>query len=275
MDGKECPPAANEPNEPNEPYRSNGPNGPDEPNDETLASRPDSALGIARTLSPLIVLSPHYDDAVFSCGGLLAAVPGSTVVTVYTGLPKNADAMQTDWDRRCGFSSAREAMRCRADENREALAALRARGMDLDFLDSQYAHGALQGADLLGDTLAATLTRMHPAAVLFPLGLFHEDHIRISNVLLTICPRFPGIRWLAYEDIPYNKQAARVRKRIGELANRGIVAAALRLNGAGGDKSLAVHAYRSQFRGLGHADGGPILRHAERFWRIQCEMEFL
>jgi len=237
-------------------------------------TRPTPHIDLAATMSPLLVLSPHYDDAVFSCGSLVAAVPGSTVVTVYTGLPKNSD-MQTDWDRRCGFSSAREAMQCRADENRKALAALQAQGVELDFLDSQYAQAALHGADLLADTLMITIARIQPAAAIFPLGLFHEDHIQLSNAVFTICPHFPGIRWFAYEDIPYNKTAQRVRGRIDELADRGVVTAALGLNGAGGDKSHAVEAYQSQFRGLGHEDAGPILRHPERYWRIQCEMEFL
>src|SRR5690606_16348121 len=237
-------------------------------------NRPTPPTPLAATMSPLLVLSPHYDDAVFSCGSLVAAVPGSTVVTVYTGLPKNSD-MQTEWDRRCGFSSAREAMQCRAAENRKALAALKARGVELDFLDSQYAHVALDGADLLADTLMTTIARMQPATAIFPLGLFHEDHIRLSNAVFTICPHFSGIRWFAYEDIPYNKTEQRVRGRINELADYGVVTAALNLNGRGGDKSRAVEAYRSQFRGLGHPDAGPILRHPERYWRIQREMEFL
>lgn len=240
--------------------------------DEMHASCLDAELD--KALSPLLVLSPHYDDAVFSCGSLVGSISGSTIVTVYSGLPENAD-IQTDWDRRCGFTSAREAMRCRADENREALAALGAGGMDLDFLDSQYAHTALHGADLLSDTLAATIARAQPATLLFPLGLFHEDHIQLSNVLLGLCPRFTGIRWFAFEDIPYNKNPQRVQKRIGELSKHGVVKAAPQLNNGGRDKSLAVAAYRSQFRGLGHEDGRSIMQHRERYWRLQCEMEFL
>jgi len=34
-----------------------------------------------------LVISPHLDDAVFSCRQLLAQAPGSVVVTVFAGIP--------------------------------------------------------------------------------------------------------------------------------------------------------------------------------------------
>src|SRR5690606_28443544 len=107
-------------------------------------------------------------------------------VTVYTGLPRNPGIL-TDWDRRCGFASAADAMRARAMENNKVLTLLQASGVDLDFLDSQYASPADNGSDLLGDTLASTIARMQPSAVFFPLGLFHEDHIHVSDALIAAC----------------------------------------------------------------------------------------
>src|SRR5690554_6399989 len=94
------------------------------------SAQPDSEL--ATMLCPLVVVSPHYDDAVFSCGNLLSTLPASTVVTVYSGLPDNPE-LATDWDRRCGFANAGEAMATRANENGMALASLRAEGVDLKF----------------------------------------------------------------------------------------------------------------------------------------------
>jgi len=222
----------------------------------------------------LVVVSPHYDDAIFSCGHLLSIVPGSTVLTVYTALPQDTDLL-TDWDNRCGFQSAGDAMRARATENRKALAAVHAKGEDLGFLDSQYARPSETNADLLGDSLGAALVRLQPATVFSPLGLFHEDHLRVSDALMMICHRFPEIRWYAYEDIPYRKQSRLVRQRLARLAEQGVCAAPVPAGGAAAGKAVAVRAYRSQFRGLGYEDERPILQHVEQYWRIHRNMELL
>src|SRR5437763_1975889 len=85
----------------------------------------------------LAVISPHLDDGVFACGEALAAHPGSVVVTVFAGMP--ADPSQsTDWDARCGFASAGEAVAARRAEDRTSLARLGARPHWLEFGDSQY-----------------------------------------------------------------------------------------------------------------------------------------
>lgn len=89
------------------------------PNSFQPAGEPTQGDSLAR-LGAIMVISPHFDDAVFSCGHLLAALPGSTVVTVCTALPEKPDIL-TDWDQRCGFSSAAQAMQARREENRAAL----------------------------------------------------------------------------------------------------------------------------------------------------------
>lgn len=226
------------------------------------------------SLFPLVVVSPHYDDAVFSCGDLLAAAPRSTVVTVYTGSPSNPSIV-TDWDQRCGFASAGEAMHARGAENRAALSLLQASGVDLEFLDSQYLQGGRSGSDLLGDALASTISQLQPTAVFSPLGLFHEDHIHVSRILTTICHRLPAIHWFAYADIPYCKQAERVRQRLGELADHGVYAVPLRIHMKAGRKAAALDSYQSQLRGLGYENGQPILSVPEQYWRLHCNADLL
>jgi len=51
---------------------------------------------------PVAVISPHLDDAVFACGELLAARPGSVVITVLAGRPPR-DLPLTPWDAASGF----------------------------------------------------------------------------------------------------------------------------------------------------------------------------
>src|SRR5690606_537209 len=239
---------------------------------------PESGLATALPgepiLTPLVIVSPHYDDAVFSCGHLLASTPGSTVLTVCTGLPEDSEIL-TDWDERCGFRNAADAMRARAIENEEALAVLGAEGVNLDFLDSQYDQRPKSLEQLLGDTLGASLTQLQPASVCFPIGLFHEDHILISDVLMTICHHFAAISWYAYEDIPYCKRPEWVGQRLHALSARGIAASPHHLDVLSESKWHAVSAYRSQFRGLGYEDATPVLRQPERYWKIHRSMEIL
>jgi len=235
---------------------------------------PDSPSTCAQIFGSLLIVSPHFDDAVFSCGSLLSAMPGCTVVTVCTAQPDDASVL-TDWDKRCGFSSAHEAMQHRSRENSQALDLLGATAVNLAFLDGQYLANPRTSMDLLADTLLATIAEFQPVSVLSPLGLFHADHILVSDVLLSLGHRAAGVRWFAYADIPYCKSAQRVQERLARLADRGIHGepVSLVLNSAG--KALAVEAYRSQFRGLGHTDGKPVLQHTEQYWRMHHDWELL
>src|SRR5262245_15013796 len=122
----------------------------------------------------MIAISPHLDDAVLSCGRLLAAHPGSVVITVFAGMPRDA-SQQTDWDRRCGFANAAQALTRRREEDRLALATLQARPRWLDFVDSQY--GESPGSSEMSLALAAELGELPNKPLLVPLGLFHSDHV--------------------------------------------------------------------------------------------------
>ncbi|HEY9280117.1 MAG TPA: PIG-L family deacetylase, partial [Eoetvoesiella sp.] len=221
---------------------------------------------------PVLVVSPHYDDAIFSCAGLLAARPGSTVVTVYTGLPAQIE-LSTDWDRRCGFANALEAIRIRNTENQSALALVNARAIDLDFLDSQYVRGSSVIAGQLVDTLSCTILRQHPAAVFAPLGLFHEDHICTSNALMTLCRLFPAMPWFVYEEIPYRVYQGLVQERLSWLLIQGLTATPANLRCTVSRKAPAVASYRSQLAGLGAAGVRSILQEPECYWRLTSRKE--
>lgn len=224
-------------------------------------------------LSPMAVISPHHDDAVFSCGALLSTVPGSTVLTIYTGHPENPN-MLTAWDERCGFSNAAEALAIRSQEYQTALGILNANGINLDFVDSQY--GLIRHAhELLDDAIRATINRLQPASVFFPLGLSDEDHILVSDVLSTLCHYFPAIGWFAYADIPYSMDRYRIRARLRQLSDRGIQAIPFEVPSLPNQKRRAVQAFRSQFRGLGTENSEPLLAHEERYWRLNSNMELL
>lgn len=107
---------------------------------------------------PVLILAPHFDDAVLSAFALLrlatdapadSAASGAPVethlATVFTGEP--VTAKDTGWDRLCGFASSSEACRARRRENAAALAGLGVHEHDLGLLDLQYLDGPRDPSD--------------------------------------------------------------------------------------------------------------------------------
>jgi len=219
----------------------------------------------ARENNPLVVVSPHLDDGVFSCGDLLARSASSTVITVCTGLPENP-ARLTSWDQQCGFLTARSALRTRLDENREALRLLGSKGVELGLPDSQYVRDWHPFIPLLRESLKNAIARLHPRQVVMPLGLFHDDHIRVSDVLLSLLYLFPAAVWLAYEDVPYRARPAAVAQRLSVIRQRGIRASRVSTPCRSDRKSRAVWAYGSQLRGFGAYPDD--LAQPEGYWRL-------
>src|SRR5579885_1807474 len=114
----------------------------------------------------LVVISPHCDDAVFACGCLLEAHPGSTVVTVFAGSPPAGHAI-TEWDRAAGFEAADDVLGIRRAEDASALALLDARPVWLNFCDSQY--GQTPSRDAISTALSDILDRVPGENLLVPL----------------------------------------------------------------------------------------------------------
>lgn len=144
------------------------------------------------------VLSPHFDDAVFSLAGLLTTLAGPTaVVTVHGGAPA-ADAPVSWWDSNCGFSSAHEAYRARVAEDAAACARLGVEQIVLDHPDGPYATGAeLTGLDAFLERLPAGTD------IWVPLGSNQPDHeavrVRATRVLTGLGAPLPHV----YADLPY------------------------------------------------------------------------
>ncbi len=164
---------------------------------------------------PNLILSPHFDDAVLSLGGLIATAPErAVVVTVFAGTP--AENIAGRWDRRSGFASAAAAMRARAAENERALAVLGVAPdaiRNLGHLDSQYR--VQQRPDSLASTelrsaIAADIRRLvgdHGGAVnLFaPASAWHPDHRIVGDAVFEFHRRDdrPAAGVFLYEDQPY------------------------------------------------------------------------
>lgn len=234
--------------------------------------------------SPLIVISPHLDDAVFSCGNLLAARRGALVVTVFAGEPGEAvDA--PDWDRAAGFESGVEAVRARRQEDAQALRLLGAEPVWLDFLDSQY--GVRTSAVDIAVRLGRLLSLQQRATVVAPMGLFHSDHILVNAACMVLReaasaeqsalaagyaepPAMPEPpKWLFYEDAIYRRMPGMVQSRLAGWWQEGMVAAPVHLpvGQHHARKAQAVEAYASQLQ-LFNAQQLADIGVPERYWTL-------
>ncbi|MGZ4358262.1 MAG: PIG-L deacetylase family protein [Gaiellaceae bacterium] len=148
----------------------------------------------------LVVLSPHLDDAALSVGATIARASREgrrvKVVTVLAGDPAT-DAPAGEWDRRCGFSSAGEAVRARRAEDEAACEILGAEPIWLPYGDEQHGRGA--GDDEVWQGLAPIVADAH--VVLVPgYPLEHADHAWLTVLVLE---RFSLAPVALYVEQPY------------------------------------------------------------------------
>jgi len=216
----------------------------------------------------LVVLSPHLDDAVLSCGEAMASSPGAIAVTLFAGAPPPGTAM-TDWDRAAGFNAGDDVMALRRDEDREALALLGARPVWLDFCDDQYADTPTFAA--VAAAIDTVLDKENPDVVLFPAGLFHADHGRAHEAALRVMKRRNSGRWLMYEDALYRRVDGLLSERIASLTMDGYAPERVSIvthADAAARKRRAIECYRSQLRALGTRRGHEDAFAPEGYWRV-------
>src|SRR4051812_25718577 len=126
--------------------------------DETTPAWPFDELPVGR----MLVLSPHLDDAALSAGALIAAHDDVVVATVFTA--GTVAGATIDWDVQCGLGAPADAMACRREEDRRAMAALAARHEWLGHTSSSYTNEPSDGA-ALAESLRDVVTRTTPSTV--------------------------------------------------------------------------------------------------------------
>lgn len=160
----------------------------------------------AHDLDRVLVVSPHLDDAVMSCGALLLAHPGATVVTMFAASPAEYADPLNEHDQDCGFRPGDDTMAVRRAEDVRALAAVGAQPRWLDFC--QHSHVARVDPIAVPpdavDALASVIADIEPTAVVAPLGLLHPDHQACHATALATRARRESERpWYWYSDLPY------------------------------------------------------------------------
>lgn len=218
----------------------------------------------------LFVISPHLDDAVLGCAGLLIGRPGSIVCTVFSGDP--VTPVSTPWDAACGFSDSREAMRARHVEDDRALALCGAEPQRLDFLDAQY--GATPSVNVIADALASRLEGCGDCLAVCPLGLWHSDHELVGAACRLLVRGGKLNSMVAYEDAIYRAKPGTLDDGLARLKREGlrVEAASMAADSPCKEsetrtrKRHAVQAYASQLRAFESIP--PDVMQPERYWRI-------
>lgn len=137
-----------------------------------------------------VVVSTHFDDAVFSCYSVLG--PDTTVVTVLAGFP--ADGVLGGWDAEGGATSSVDRVRERRAEDEAALGLSGSRPLHLDFLDKQY-------WDPDGPSVGELAYGLEPhlaGTVYAPAGIGNDQHALVRDAVLAVRPDA-----ILYADLPY------------------------------------------------------------------------
>lgn len=186
------------------------------------------------TKTPVVVLSPHYDDAILSCGGMLAHLSRRdlrcSVITVFGGPPTGSQVtpLMRNYvaeDLRCPKSkvdmhACKRLVECRKYENVRACNSLHVGFSDMPFTDAIYRHNmgtplyktekhlfsAIHPFDAsLSKRIAGVLKRKVSRSdiVLAPLSAGeHVDHKIVKDVGDILLARNYNV--LFYADFPYN-----------------------------------------------------------------------
>jgi hypothetical protein len=129
-----------------------------------------------------VIVSPHFDDAVFSCWTVIDSDDPVDVITIFTAGPR--PGVVADWDRDTGVDSATR-MKQRVAENDAALAVAGRRATNLGFLEAMYDGGGID-INVLREHLLEARSVYIPAGV----GLVHRnaEHAVVRDACLSVRP---------------------------------------------------------------------------------------
>ncbi len=165
-----------------------------------------------------LLLSPHFDDAAFSCGGTAATLAANgwnvVVATAFTRSVHPASGFALACQRDKGLDDAADYMALRRNEDDAACCSLGARSVLLDLPEAPnrgYGSAAALFAppspdDVVAGPLSVFLTKLvaaeRPDLLLAPQGCGrHVDHLQLIAALLRLPGPLPPLGF--YRDTPY------------------------------------------------------------------------
>jgi LmbE family N-acetylglucosaminyl deacetylase len=204
-------------------------------------------------MKSIVVLSPHLDDAVFSCWHLLGR-RGATVITVFAGTPSKDEL--TLWNLLCGQPSSIKMTRLRLDENQSVFENLGVPFHNLKYLDRQYRPGKRNIQDIANTILKKTGENVVFFAPLAAGSLWrHPDHITLRKVGQRLAVQGYDVSF--YADIPYMQMPfftdagyeRRMMARAGRITGTPVVAKVEELDeGSYLKKRKAMRQYETQYK---------------------------
>jgi hypothetical protein len=177
---------------------------------------------------PVLVISPELGDAALSCAALLARVDPVTVLDVFTLEPE--PDRPSEWDRACGFGSAKEAIAAREQEEANAFSDSYHEVLAVDLLANRYRDELRSDRDerRLRNAINGWVTRSGACTVVLPAGaglvpgavpgvwakvrsLFggrrplvaDPDHLWVRDTAATILRAHPSVTVWLYEELPH------------------------------------------------------------------------
>lgn len=224
-----------------------------------------------------LILSPHYDDAVLSLGGLLAKEgKHSTVLTFFGGKPSKSRLHL--WDLLCGFLNSDDAIRERIKENDKALESLnvpKENIVNLPLLGRSYRMWFGSSDEKLKAVMLAELLkfiRTHHSEelnIFAPAFEVHKDHRLLKAVLLSAIPLLEkeGIKFFLYQDLPYSYVLPSKKlepDRVSKKSSLGVVTVPLSETDISA-KVTAIEAYKSQLGPLESLSGKGLTSKIKKF----------
>ncbi len=242
---------------------------------------------------PLLLVSPHFDDAALSCAALLARPEPVDVLTVFAGDPD--PPRESFWDVGCGFRNSTEAGAARRAEDAAAFAATNHTMTRMDLLESQHLDGPRSEADAeeIAAAVSAWAAEGGARTVALPAGagrgmlrrrlerrLFrktpgpprHPDHTFARDAALQALVARDDVGLILYEELPYVYGAPADKEVNRVVAAWRLRAKAFVVEVDREEKALRIAAYASQVRHLSPPerplDRAANLPRTERYWDL-------
>ena len=214
----------------------------------------------------VLVISPHLDDAVFSCEALLRWARDVTVFTVFSGDTK-LGASLSEWDRLCGFSEGDDVMAHRRQEDMNALNLVGATALWGELSEATL-HSEALDEEAVRRALIAAIDKVQPTHIVFPLGLSHEDHLTVSQECLSVLSH-TAAEAFTYAERPYSQRAPwAVRRRRTELTRLGWELESVHLpRGHRRSHLEGIRCYQTQLRGL-KISALRLGLYPESYWKV-------
>jgi LmbE family N-acetylglucosaminyl deacetylase len=149
--------------------------------------------------APVVVLSPHLDDAVIDCWSVLSGGDPVTVVTVCAGIPTPGPAGH--WDALAGARDRAARMRERREEDLAALALAGRHGLHLSLPQADHRRGPPPPLSAIDRALVAHLPSASAVYAPAVLGTRHPDHALVRDYALALAAH--GLPVMLYADAPY------------------------------------------------------------------------